>query len=52
MAGEAVVTLRKALRKAKTARGELKDSITLPTVFRETAPEWAEMLERCWRHPS
>ena len=52
MAGEAVVTLRKALRKAKTARGDLKDSASLPAIFRETAPEWAEMLERCWRRPS
>ncbi len=52
MAGEAVVTLRKALRKAKTARGDLKDSASLPAVFRENAPEWADMLERCWRRPS
>jgi hypothetical protein len=52
MAGEAVVALRKALRKAKTARGDLKDSASLPAVFRENAPEWADMLERCWRRPS
>ena len=51
MAGEAVVTLRKALRKTKTARCDLKDSASLPAIFRETAPEWAEMLERCWRRP-
>ncbi len=49
MAGEAVVTLRKALRKAKTARHDLKGSASLPAIFRETTPEWAEMLERCWR---
>ncbi len=52
MAGEAVVTLRKALYKAKTARGELKDSARLPAIFHEHAPEWADMLERCWRRPS
>jgi hypothetical protein len=51
MAGEAVVTLRQALRKVKTARGDLKDSASLPAIFRETAPEWVEMLERCWRNP-
>jgi hypothetical protein len=51
MAGEAVVTLRKVLRKTKTARGNLKDSASLPAVFRETAPEWTDMLERCWRNP-
>ena len=52
MAGEAVVTLRKALRKAKTARGGPESSAKLPAIFRETAPEWAEMLERCWRRPA
>ncbi len=52
MAGEAVVTLRKALPKAKTARHDLKDSASLPAIFRETTPEWADMLERSWRRPS
>ena len=52
MAGEAVVTLRKALRKAKTARGGPESSAKLPAIFRETAPEWAEMLERCWHRPA
>lgn len=52
MAGEAVVTLRKALRKAKIARGGPQGSTSLPAIFRETAPEWVEMLERCWRRPS
>jgi len=52
MAGEAVVTLRKALRKARTGRGDLKDSAALPAVFRETAPEWVGMRERCWRRPA
>ncbi len=51
MAGEAVVTLRKALRKAKTAQGGSQPHAELPAIFRETAPEWAEMLERCWRRP-
>jgi hypothetical protein len=51
MAGEAVVTLRKALRTGKTARGGQQRSASLPAIFRETAPEWAEMLERCWRRP-
>lgn len=52
MAGEAVVTLRKALRLTKTARGAHQSSASLPTVFREKAPEWTDMLERCWRRPS
>lgn len=52
MAGEAVVTLRKAMRAAKTARGGAQHSASLPAIFRETAPEWVEMLERCWRRPS
>ncbi len=51
MAGEAVVAFRQALRKTKTARGDLKDSASLPAIFHETAPEWVEMLERCWRNP-
>jgi len=51
MAGEAVITLCKALGKAKAARGDLKGSASLPAVFRENAPEWVEMLERCWRNP-
>jgi hypothetical protein len=51
MAGEAIVTLRKALRKSKTGKGDQKGSAMLPTVFRDTAPEWVEMLERCWRNP-
>ena len=49
MAGEAVVTLCKTLRKAKAARGGSESTAKLPAIFRETAPEWAEMLERCWR---
>lgn len=52
MAGEAVVTLRKALRGKKTARRGPQPPANLPAIFRETAPEWAEMLERCWRRPS
>lgn len=52
MAGEAVVTLRKALRVTKTPRGAHQSSASLPAVFRETAPEWVEMLERCWRRPA
>jgi hypothetical protein len=52
MAGEAVVTLRKALRAAKSARGAGKSPPALPQVFRDLAPEWVEMLERCWRRPA
>jgi len=52
MAGEAVVTLRKALRAAKTRQGARQPSPALPAVFRDTAPEWADMLERCWNRPS
>ncbi len=51
MAGWAVVTLRKAMRKTKTGRGGPRQSADLPAIFREKAPEWAEMLERCWCRP-
>lgn len=51
MAGEAVVTLRKTQRAARTSRGTRQTSPALPAIFRETAPEWADMLERCWRNP-
>lgn len=52
MAGWAVVTLRKALRAAKKTRGAPQPSAALPAVFRENAPEWTDMLERCWRRPN
>ncbi len=52
MAGEAVVTLRKALRGSKAQKGACQTSATLPAIFRDTAPNWADMLERCWRCPS
>jgi hypothetical protein len=51
MAGEAVVTLRKALRAAKRRRGSRESSVPLPAILRDTAPEWAEMLDRCWHRP-
>lgn len=46
MAGEVVVALRKALRAAQAPH-----AATVPKMLREVAPEWADMLERCWRHP-
>ena len=49
MAREALVTLRKGLRKARAARSDLKDSAILPAAIRETTPEHIEMPERCWR---
>lgn len=52
MAGEAVVTLRKALPAAEPARGPGKSSPALPQVFRDIAPEWGDMLARCWRRPA
>jgi hypothetical protein len=52
MAGEAVVTLCKTLRKAKPARDGPTAPAGLPAIFRETAPEWADMLDRCWRRPA
>jgi hypothetical protein len=52
MAGDAVVTLRKTLRAAKTTRGARQTFPELPAIFRETAPEWIDVLERCWRRPS
>jgi hypothetical protein len=51
MAGWAVVTLRKAMPRTKTGRGGPWQSAGLPAIFRERAPEWAEMLNRCWRRP-
>ena len=53
MAGEAVCTLRRVLRnkmKASAIRGQPCDR--LPTALRDSAPEWLDMLERCWRNPS
>ena len=52
MAGDAVCTLRKALCKMKVSaiRGQPCDR--LPIVLRDSAPEWLDMLERCWRNPS
>lgn len=47
LAGEAVAALRKALRTARASH----IAPTLPAVFREVAPEWSDMLERCWRRP-
>jgi hypothetical protein len=51
MTGETVVTLRKALRAAKTHHGSSESSVALPAILRDTAPEWADMLDRCWRRP-
>jgi SOS-response transcriptional repressor LexA len=52
MAGEAVCTLRRALRKigAQGIAGQSCD--TVPTVLCDAAPEWVDMLERCWLDPS
>jgi len=52
MAGEAVCTLRRALRKKGTPRGTGPSCDTLPDVLRNAAPEWVDMLERWWRKPS
>ena len=52
LAGEAIVTFRKARRAKPAARGGPRPPASLPAIFRETAPEWAEMLERCWRRPA
>jgi len=52
MAGETVWTLRKALRKAGASRIAGQTCDTLPAVLRDAAPEWLDMLERCWRNPS
>jgi repressor LexA len=52
MAGEAVCTLRKALRKMGVQRIAGQSCDTVPTVLYDAAPEWLDMLERCWRDPS
>lgn len=52
MAGEAVSTLRKALRKMRAAGIAGQSCDTLPTVLQDAAPEWVDMLERCWLDPS
>jgi hypothetical protein len=49
MAGEAIVTLCKVLRPKQATRGGSQPPANLPAIFREIAPDWAEMLERCWR---
>ena len=52
IAGEAVSVLRKALRKTGTPRIAGQSCDTLPTVLHDAAPEWVDMLDRCWRKPS
>jgi len=52
MAGEAVCTLRKTLRKMDVPEIAGQSCDRLPTVLRDAAPEWLDMLERCWRDPS
>lgn len=52
MAGEAVCTLRKALRKMKVCEIAGQSCDRLPSVLRDAALEWVDMLERCWRKPS
>ena len=51
-AGEAVGTLRKALRKMGTPEIARQSCGVLPTVLRDAAPEWAAMLEQCWQMPA
>jgi hypothetical protein len=52
IAGGAVCALRKALRKMGVQRiaGETCDAV--PTALYGAAPEWLDMLERCWRKPT
>ena len=52
MAGEAVCTLRRALRKMTVSAIAGQSCDRLPTVLRDAAPEWLDMLERYWRNPS
>jgi hypothetical protein len=52
MAGEAVRTLRRALRKKGAPNIAGPSCDTLPDALRSAAPEWVDMLERCWRKPS
>jgi hypothetical protein len=52
MAGEAVCTLRKALRKMLLPKIAGQSCDVLPTILHDAAPEWVDMLERCWRNPS
>jgi len=52
MAGEAVSTLRKVLRKMGAPKIAGQSCDTLPTVLHDAAPEWVDMLERCWRKPA
>jgi SOS-response transcriptional repressor LexA len=52
MAGEAVSVLRKALRKTGAPRIAGQSCDTLPTLLHDAAPEWIDMLVRCWRKPS
>jgi hypothetical protein len=52
MAGEAACTLRKALRKMGVLKIAGQSCDALPTILHDAAPEWLDMLERCWRNPS
>ena len=52
MAGEAVCALRKAMRKARVPKLAGQSCDVLPPVLHDAAPEWVDMLERCWRNPS
>ena len=52
MAGETVCTLRKALHKVGASSIADQPCDTLPAVLRDAAPEWRDMLGRCWRSPS
>jgi repressor LexA len=52
MAEETLSAVRKALRVARTLPSSDPSSATLPATLREAAPEWGDMLERCWRRPA
>lgn len=52
MAGEAVCILRRPLRRKGAPKVAGPSCDTLPDVLRNVAPEWVDMLERCWRKPS
>ena len=51
LVGLAVGALRKALRGAEGPQNIAAPTRGLPNLLREAAPEWADMLERCWRRP-
>jgi hypothetical protein len=51
IAGETITILRRTLKASPTPDSAGEHPSTLPAIIRDTASEWAEMLDRCWHRP-